>query len=68
MPERIKVAYWTNSLGEEMSSRVHAEFTAYGDRHFIVVHDWREGTRGHGMVVLEREARDDLVVRMETPR
>lgn len=65
--ERIKVAYWWNSLGEEMSSRVHAEFS-HGDRHFIVVHDWREGTKGHGFIVLERTSVDDVMVRMETPR
>lgn len=63
---RVKVAYWSNGLGEEMSSRVHAEFEAYGDRHFIVVHDWREGSRGHGMIVLERN--ESVTVRMESPR
>jgi len=61
----VKVAYWMNGLGEEMSSRVHAEFND-GDRHFIVVHDWREGTRGHGFIVLDRA--DGVLVRMETPR
>ena len=60
------IAYWRNELGEEMSSRVHSGFT-HGDKTFIVVHDWREGSRGHGFVVLDREA-DRVIVRMESPR
>lgn len=63
--ERITVAYWINGLGEEMSSRVHAEYS-HGGRGYVVVHDWREGTRGHGFIVLERNAA--LVIRKETPR
>lgn len=63
---RIKVAYWINEPGEEMSSRVHAEFS-HGDKHFIIVHDWREETRGHGFIVLDRET-EGVSVRMETPR
>lgn len=61
----FKIAYWTNGYGEDMSSRVHAEYS-HGDSHFIVVHNWREGTRGHGFIVLERD--EDVIVRMETPR
>lgn len=63
---KVKVAYWENCYGEEMSSRVHSEFSQ-GDSHFVVVHDWREGMRGHGFIVLDREA-DMVHVRMETPR
>lgn len=62
---QIPIAYWTNGFGEEMSSRVHAEFTHGGDR-FLVVHDWREGSRGHGFIVLELT--DAVTFRMETPR
>ena len=61
---RRKIAYWVNGLGEEMSSAVHAEFT-HGDEDFAVVHDWREGTRGHGFVVLPAK---ECLIRMETPR
>lgn len=65
MNEQIPVAYWTNDLGEEMSSRVHA-FWKHGDSEFIAVHDWREGTRGHGFIVLEMNKVNAL--RLETPR
>lgn len=65
--KQIKVAYWRNGFGEEMSSRVHTEFS-HGDAAFVVVHDWREGTQGHGFIVLERGRHDTLEVRMETPR
>ena len=64
-PAAVSVAYWTNGLGEEMSSRVHA-YWQHGDGEFIVVHDWREGTRGHGFIVLEMHKVDTL--RLETPR
>jgi hypothetical protein len=64
-PRAIKVAYWVNNYGEEMASRVHAEFS-HGDSHFVVVHDWREGTRGHGFIILERD--DMITVRLEMPR
>jgi hypothetical protein len=62
---RIKVAYWTNGLGEEMSSRVHAEFTQ-GQTAYIVLHDWREGSRGHGFIVKPLVEVD--LIREETPR
>ena len=59
------IAYWTNGFGEEMTSRVYAEFE-HGVSRFIVVHDWREGTRGHGFVVLE--VTPEIIVRKEMPR
>lgn len=61
-----RVAYWTNKLGEDMSSTVHAEFT-HGDSEFVVVHDWRAGAHEHGFVVLEITGKD-VMVRTETPR
>lgn len=61
----IEVAYWTNGLGEEMSSRVHARFE-HGEAAFLVVHDWREGMRGHGFIVLEHT--EAVIVRKESPR
>ena len=61
----LPIAYWTNGLGEEMSSRVHA-YWRHGETEFVAVHDWREGTRGHGFIVLERDKLDRL--RLETPR
>jgi hypothetical protein len=64
--ERVKVAYWINELGEDVSSRVLAEFS-HGETHFLVVHDWREGMRGQGFIVLDWAARD-VLVRMETPK
>lgn len=65
MSDFIQVAYWTNSFGEEMASRVHSAF-AHGDATYVVVHDWREGTRGHGLIVLPVDKLD--VLRIEFPR
>ena len=62
-----KIAYWINGLGEEMSSRVHSTFQDNSGESYIVVHDWREGTRGHGFVV-HAVSRWDVIVREETPR
>lgn len=59
-----KVAYWINGLGEEMSSRVHARFT-HGEHSFVVVHDWREGTRGHGFIVMDET--DLIALRTAVP-
>lgn len=61
----LPIAYWMNGLGEEMSSRVHAYFK-HGETEFVVVHDWREGTLGHGFIILETGKLDSL--RLESPR
>ena len=60
--EQYKVARWTNSLGEEMASRVITEFS-HGYSHFYVVHDWREGSRGHGFIVKEHK---DVTIHLES--
>ena len=60
----VKMAYWTNGLGEEMSSRVYAEWGCY-DGYFYVVYDWRE-TRACGFIVMAQE--DFSLMRMENPR
>lgn len=60
---RILVAYWHNTLGEECSSCVFAEFEARG-RPYVVVRNRRKTANG-GMDIMPREACD--VIRYETP-
>lgn len=59
------VAYWTNGLGEEMSSRVYSEFhnpEVGNDGRHVVVWDWRSRT----FLVLHET--DCIAIRNETPR
>lgn len=65
MQPRVKVAYWQNTLGENCSSEIHAEFDRDGVE-YIVVWDWREAMRGHGLEVMPRTELD--VIRWESRR